>query len=105
MSCCNHVEHSHVKTDLVHQVYRVQAIGSLRIENFKNLLTSDQYKKYIINTIAMWYSLTRDLFLDYLYNVNFIQLFISFHTNIYFMEIFLFLIAFFCLTNCVIGLA
>jgi hypothetical protein len=86
MGCCSHVEHSYVKTNLVHQLYCVQAIGSLRIENFKNLLTPDQYKKCITKTIATWYSLTRDLFLDCLYNISFIQLFVSykclFHGNI-----------------------
>ena len=77
MSYCSYVEHSHVKTNLVHQLYRVQTIGSLSNENLKNLLTPDQYKKYITKTIATWYLLTRDLFLDYLYNVSFIQLFVS----------------------------
>jgi hypothetical protein len=52
MGCCSYVEHSHVKTNLVHQLYCVQAIGSLPIENFKNLLTPDQYKKCITKTIA-----------------------------------------------------
>ena len=88
MGYCSHVEHSHVKINLVHQLYRVQAVGSLPIENFKNLLTPDQHEKCITKTIATWNSLTCDLFLDYLYNVNFIQLFVSFHTNVYFMEIF-----------------
>ena len=86
MGCCSHVEHSHVKTNLEYQLYRVQAIGSLSIENFKKLLTPDQYKKCITKTIATWYSLTRDLFLDYLYNVSFIKLSVSykclFHGNI-----------------------
>ena len=86
MGCCNHVECSYVKTNLVHQLYRMQAIGSLRIENFKNLLTPDQYKKCITKTIATWYSLTRYIFLDYLYNICFIKFVVSykclFHENI-----------------------
>ena len=98
IGCFSHIEHSYVKTKLVHKLYRVQAIGSLRIENFKNLLTPDQYKKCITKIIATWYSLTRNLFLDYLYNVSFISLF----TLFIFFIIFLVLIAFLCLTNSVI---
>ena len=39
-----HIEHAHVKTNLVHQLYHVQAIRVLPIKNFKDLLTHDQYK-------------------------------------------------------------
>ena len=49
----SHVEHSHRKTNLMHQLYPVQAIGSLSIENFKNLLTHDQYKKCFSKIIVM----------------------------------------------------
>ena len=100
MSYCSHVEHSHVKTNLVHQLYRVQTIGSLSNENFKNLLTLDQYKKYITKTIATWYSLTRDLLGLFIY--------CKFHTTLRFIKkivsykSFFILIAFLCLNDCVI---
>lgn len=81
--CVSHVEHPHVKTNLIHQLYWVQAIGSLPIESFKNLLTNDQYKKCVTKMIVTWYSLTRDIFLDYLYNISPYHIFISFINQIF----------------------
>ena len=51
ISCFSHVKDSHKKTNFVHQLYRVQAIKNLLIENFKNLLTAHQYNKYITKQI------------------------------------------------------
>lgn len=91
----NHVEHSHVKTNLVHHLYRVQVIGNLLIQNFKNLLTLDQYKKCLTKRIATWYLLIWDLILDYLYNASFLIFIHSLFSICCILSLFIFNILFF----------
>lgn len=63
----NHVRHLHMKTNLVYQLYCAQAFGSLAIKASKSY-----WQLNITKTIATWYTITWDIFLDYLYNVSFI---------------------------------
>jgi hypothetical protein len=49
-----------VKTNLVHMLHRIKAIGSQPIERFKNLLSEDEYQKCLNNPrkSKTWYKMT-----------------------------------------------
>ena len=43
-------EIDHVKTNLVHKIHRIPNFGTLKLQEFQNLLSSDDYAKCKKNT-------------------------------------------------------
>jgi hypothetical protein len=66
------IEHSHVKTNIVHRLHRVKAFGSQPLESFKDMLTANEYRKCEANPQIgkSWYSLTTDVFISFLFRVS-----------------------------------
>jgi hypothetical protein len=69
-----------VKTNMVHILHRVKAVGSMPLDNFKNLLTEEEFRKCASNPHLgkAWFKLTSEVFISYLFRVIFI-LHHSFH--------------------------
>jgi hypothetical protein len=63
-------ENSHVSTNLVHTLYRMQSIGTMPLTSFKKQLDPRSYKRCEEKSVETWYSLTRPIFLDYMYSVS-----------------------------------
>ena len=63
-------ENSHVSTNLVHTLYRMQSIGTMPLTSFKKQLDPKSYKRCEEKSVETWYSLTRPIFLDYMYSVS-----------------------------------
>ncbi len=64
-------ESDHVKTNLVHKLHRVQSFGIRKLEEFKDLLTPDQYSKCLKKSgKGTWYTLTLEVFTQFLYKVG-----------------------------------
>ena len=61
-----------MKTNIVHTLHRVKAIGSQPLESFKDMLTPDEYRKCESNPQLgkTWYSLTTDVFISFLFRVS-----------------------------------
>jgi hypothetical protein len=61
-----------VKTNIVHTLHRVKAFGSQPLENFKELLTPDEYRKCEANPQLgkTWFNLTTDVFVSFLFRVS-----------------------------------
>jgi hypothetical protein len=65
-------EHSHVKTSMVHTLYRVKSVGCMPLESLKIWLTEEEYRRcanspHIEKT---WFNLTYDVFVALLFQVN-----------------------------------
>jgi hypothetical protein len=63
-------ENSHVSTNLVHTLYRMQSIGTMPLTSFRKQLDPKSYKRCEEKSVETWYSLTRPIFLDYMYSVS-----------------------------------
>src|ERR1700737_2705276 len=64
-------ENSHVSTNLVHTLYRMQSISTMPLTSFRKQLDPKSYKRCEEKSVETWYSLTRPILLDYMYSVNF----------------------------------
>ena len=56
-------ENSHVKSNLVHKLYRVKHLGRQKLEYFKDMVTPEEYKAAEVKQSVKnwtWYSLTQD---------------------------------------------
>jgi hypothetical protein len=68
---CRATENSHVKTNLVHILHRIQSTGTQPLESFKDFLSPDDYQKCVVNPgrTKSWYPLTVDIFISLLFRV------------------------------------
>ncbi len=70
---CSANQTAHVKTSLVHILHRIQKYGSYDLEYFKPMLTAEQFKSCQTKSIKTWYPLTRDLMINFIFNVSHIR--------------------------------
>ena len=68
-------ENSHVKTNLVHTLHRMQKVGTLPVEEFKGLLSPNKLivaKNAIesINQNKPWYNIPRAKSLEYIHSIR-----------------------------------
>ena len=68
-------ENSHVKTNLVHTLHRMQKVGLLLVASFKDMLTAEelqvaQKQADSIEAKKPWYPIPRVKFLDYIYSLS-----------------------------------
>ena len=63
-------EYSRISTNLVYTLYRMQSIGTMSLTSLKKQLDPKNYKQYEEKSVETWFSLTRPVFLDYMYNVS-----------------------------------
>ena len=69
-------KNSHVKTNFVHTLNRMQKVGGLPVLSFHNLLTVEEMlaAKKVAESVGKkkpWYLIPRSKFLDYIYSVSF----------------------------------
>lgn len=60
----------HEKEYHPYMLYHIQSIGQIPLEEFKDIIPNVQYKKALMRKKDTWYSLTKDVMIDYLYNIN-----------------------------------
>ena len=71
-----HTEDSHVKTSLVHTLYRVKKYGVMPLEMFNELLSPIEILKCQMNQgRRSWYSLTVEVFTAFIFRVSILFLF------------------------------
>ena len=63
-------EKSHVKTNLVHTLYRVQKYGNLELEKFKELLSLEEERACLANSRKSWYSMPLEVFTSFIFKVH-----------------------------------
>ena len=67
-------ENSHVKTNIVHTLHRMQKVGVLSLACFCDLLTPDEVQAALKLADSVdkkpWYNIPRAKFLDYIYSVS-----------------------------------
>jgi hypothetical protein len=67
-------ENSHVKSNLVHTLHRMQTVGKLDLIEFKGFLTHDEYEQAKAENAKAekrtWYHIPRSRFLNYLHSVS-----------------------------------
>ena len=68
-------ENSHVKTNFVHTLHRMQKVGLLSVSSFHDLLSAEEMiaAKKIAESVGdkkPWYPIPRSKFLDYIYRVS-----------------------------------
>lgn len=64
------MENSHVKSNLVHSLYRVSQVGQYPLEYFKDLLSAEDYLKCKNKKASKaWYPLTTDVFVRFICKV------------------------------------
>ena len=66
-----HTEDSHVKTNTVHTLFRVQKYGLMPLEQFQDILTPADIKrcKKSQNAKKTWYSLNLHVFTHFIFQV------------------------------------
>ncbi len=68
---CRSTEESHVKTNLVHTLYRVQKYGLLPIERFNEMLRPSELKRCgAPKTRKTWYTMPLEVFTTFLFRVR-----------------------------------
>jgi hypothetical protein len=78
----------HVKPSLVHNFFRIQSIDMIPLNQFKEVIPNEQYKKYENKIKKTYYSLTQETFFEYMYKVTFHNL--IWNHQIFFVTISLF---------------
>jgi hypothetical protein len=65
-------EHDHVKDNLPAKLLRIRTFGKMKLEEFKDLISSGDYKmcESKMEKYPTWYPLTLDVFVKFLYKVN-----------------------------------
>jgi hypothetical protein len=63
-----------MKTNMVHTLHRVKAVGSMPLDSFKDLLIEEEFRKCASNPHLgkAWFKLTSEMFISYLFRVIFI---------------------------------
>ena len=69
--CNRQIENLHVKTNLVHTLYRVQKYEVLDLEKFKELLSPEEVKACLANSRKTWYSMPLEVFTLFIFKVLF----------------------------------
>ena len=65
-------EFSHVKTNLVHQLYQVRKFGTMPLEHFSELLSAEELEKCRNSVKRGWTNLQADVFTSLMFRVSFI---------------------------------
>jgi hypothetical protein len=65
----------HVKSSLVHDFFHIQSIKMIPLHKFKEVISNVQYKKCKNKIKRTWYNFTQEVFFEYMYKVNFLNLF------------------------------
>ncbi len=65
----------HVKSSLVHDFFHIQSIKMIPLHKFKEVIPDVQYKKCKNKIKRTWYNFTQEVFFEYMYKVNFLNLF------------------------------
>ena len=68
-------ENSHVKTNLVHTLHRMQKVGTLPVDEFKSILSAEEIqaaKNALLSNKENkpWYNIPRAKFLEYIHSVS-----------------------------------
>jgi hypothetical protein len=68
---CRSTEHDHVKDNLPAKLLRIRTFGKMKLEEFKDLMSSQDYKTCEAKLLKtpIWYPLTLDIFVKFLYKV------------------------------------
>ena len=68
---CRHTEDSHVKTNTVHTLFRVQKYGLMPLAQFEDILTPSDIKRCKKSQHAKktWYSLNLHVFTSFIFQV------------------------------------
>ena len=68
---CRHTEDSHVKTNTVHTLFRVQKYGLMPLEQYEDILTPSEIKrcKKSQHVKKTWYSLNLHVFTSFIFQV------------------------------------
>ena len=68
---CRSTEHDHVKDNLPAKLLRIRTFGKMKLEEFKDLISPQDYKTCEAKMIKnpTWYPLTLDIFVKFLYKV------------------------------------
>lgn len=61
----------HVKPSLVHNFFRIQSIGMIPLNQFKEVIHDEESKKCENKIKNTRYSLTQEAFFEYMYKVTF----------------------------------
>jgi hypothetical protein len=64
------MELDHIKPNLVHEFFIIQSIGIIPLEQFKEVLPIEVYKKSRFKSCKTWHSLTSKAFFEYMYKVS-----------------------------------
>ena len=75
-------EHDHVKDNLPAKLLRIRTFGKMKLEEFKDLISSADYKmcESKMDKNPTWYPLTLDVFVKFLYKVIFFLFTLSFYS-------------------------
>ena len=68
-------ENSHVKTNLVHTLHRMQKVGTLPVDEFKCILSAEEIQAAKNSLLSNkenkpWYNIPRAKFLEYIHSVS-----------------------------------
>ena len=64
-------ENDHVKTSLPHKLHRIRNIGILKLDEFKDLISAEDYANCVKKkSRTTWYPLTIDVFATLVYKVQ-----------------------------------
>jgi hypothetical protein len=68
---CRSTEYSHVKTNVVHTLHRVKAVGSQPLESFKDLFTEEEFRRcsQSPHSRKIWFKLTTNVFVAFFFSV------------------------------------
>ena len=66
-----HTENSHIKTNLVHTLYRVQKYGLMEVDKFQELLSADEVKACQQHARKTWYKMPLEVFTSFIFQVRF----------------------------------
>ena len=66
-----HTENSHIKTNLVHTLYRVQKYGLMEVDKFQELLSANEVKACQQQACKIWYKMPLEVFTSFIFQVRF----------------------------------
>ena len=83
-------ENDHVKSNLPAKLYRIRSFGVMKLEEFKDLLSPDEYDACKKNKHSKdrWFAMTTKVFIAFLYRVRIFC--VSSLQYLYFLKIFQF---------------
>ena len=66
---CRHTEDSHVKTNIVHTLFRVRKYGLMSLDQFRDILSPGDFKRCKKSQKKTWYSLPLNVFTNFTFQV------------------------------------